>query len=167
MRVIVGNSENLSLISSRYIVWKYRDFLQLPCVLLPPLGTILAMVIEVRKCLSILNKMNKLKPISQSLVPRHTLDISMKYSYVPQTEAPYKMDRYSPVDWSASEPEKVMVILMMAIVSMMIMMLQVTVLMPSTRFLLPRDSLSKIVTGQVTLSSHWSTLLILCCHLPG
>ena len=51
MRVIVGNSENLSLISSRYIVWKYRDFLQLPCVLLPPLGTILAMVIEVRKYL--------------------------------------------------------------------------------------------------------------------
>ena len=31
----------------------------------------------------------------------------MKYSFVPQTEAPYKMDRYSPVDWSASEPEKV------------------------------------------------------------
>ena len=48
-RMIVGYSENLSLISSRYIVWKYRDFLQLPCVLLPPLGTILATVIEVRK----------------------------------------------------------------------------------------------------------------------
>ena len=29
-------------------MWKYRDFLQLPCVLLPPLGTILATVIEVR-----------------------------------------------------------------------------------------------------------------------
>ena len=49
----------------------------------------------------------------QSLVPRHTLDISMKYSYVPQTEAPYKMDRYSPVDWSASEPEKVSQVMMM------------------------------------------------------
>ena len=58
MRVIVGNSENLSLISSRYIVWKYRDFLQLPCVLLPPLGTILAMVIEVRKYLYPWDKMN-------------------------------------------------------------------------------------------------------------
>lgn len=58
MRVIVGNSENLSLISSRYIVWKYRDFLQLPCVLLPPLGTILAMVIEVRKYLHPWDKMN-------------------------------------------------------------------------------------------------------------
>ena len=110
--------------------------------------------------------MNKPKPISQSLVPRHTLDISMKYSYVPQTEAPYKMDRYSPVDWSASEPEKVTEILMMAIVLMMIL-LQVTVLMPSTRFLLPRDSLSKIVTGQVMLCPHWSILLILCCHWTG
>ena len=96
----------LSLISSRYFVWKYRDFLQLPCVLLPPLGTILATVIEVRRLfrddLYILYML-----FSQSLVPRHTLDISMKYSFVPQTEAPYKMDRYSPVDWSASEPEKV------------------------------------------------------------
>ena len=87
-------------------MWKYRDFLQLPCVLLPPLGTILATVIEVRRQfrdnLYILYML-----FSQSLVPRHTLDISMKYSFVPQTEAPYKMDRYSPVDWSASEPEKV------------------------------------------------------------
>ena len=111
--------------------------------------------------------MNKPKPISQSLVPRHQLDISMKYSYVPQTEAPYKMDRYSPVDWSASEPEKVMEILMMTMVLMMMMMLQVTVLMPSTRFLLPRDSLSKIVTGQVTLFPHWSTFLILSSHWSG
>ena len=106
------------------------------------------------------------RPTLQLVVPRHTLDISMKYSYVPQTEAPYKMDRYSPVDWSASEPEKVTEILMMTIVLMM-MMLQVTVLMPSTRFLLPRDSLSKIVTGQVMLCPHWSILLILCSHLPG
>ena len=89
----------------------------------------------------------------------------MKYSYVPQTEAPYKMDRYSPVDWSASEPEKVMEILMMTMV--LTMMLQVTVLMPSTRFLLPRDSLSKIVTGQVMFSSHWSILLMLCSHWSG
>ena len=42
------------------------------------------------------------------LVPRHTLDITMKYSYVPQTEAPYKLDRSSPeIDWNVSEPEKV------------------------------------------------------------
>ena len=33
-------------------------------------------------------------------------------------------------------------------------MLQVTVLMPSSRFLLPRDSLSKIVTGQM----NWNTM---------
>ena len=117
MRMIVGYSENLSLISSRYIVWKYRDFLQLPCVLLPPLGTILATVIEVRKNVYPRDKMNNEKPLSQSLVPRHTLDISMKYSFVPQTEAPYKMDRYSPVDWSASEPEKV---IMMTMIFMMI-----------------------------------------------
>ena len=32
----------------------------------------------------------------------------MKYSYVPQTEAPYKLDRTSPdVDWTICEPEKV------------------------------------------------------------
>ena len=32
----------------------------------------------------------------------------MKYSYVPQTEAPYKLDRTSPeIDWNVSEPEKV------------------------------------------------------------
>ena len=83
----------------------------------------------------------------------------MKYSFVPQTEAPYKMDRYSPVDWSASEPEKVRIVMMMIVmmmimkIMMMMMMLQVTVLMPSTRFLLPRDSLSKIVTGQVNWGS--------------
>ena len=127
-------------------MWKYRDFLQLPCVLLPPLGTILATVIEVSE-----ENIQRLSVYtlfcSQSLVPRHTLDISMKYSFVPQTEAPYKMDRYSPVDWSASEPEKVRIVIGRQM--MMMMMLQVTVLMPSTRFLLPRDSLSKIVTGQV------------------
>ena len=33
-------------------------------------------------------------------------------------------------------------------------MSQVTVLMPSSRFLLPRDSLSKIVTGQM----NWNTM---------
>ena len=88
-------------------MWKYRDFLQLPCVLLPPLGTILATVIEVRRRLLRDNLYILFMFFSQSLVPRHTLDISMKYSFVPQTEAPYKMDRYSPVDWSASEPEKV------------------------------------------------------------
>jgi len=101
-----------------YIIWKYRDAIQIPCVLFPPLGTLLATVIEL-------------------VVPRHTLDISMKYSYVPQTEAPYKLDRTSPdVDWTICEPEKV------------------TVLMPSSRFLLPRDSLSKIVTGQM----NWSAM---------
>ena len=43
----------------------------------------------------------------QSIVPRHTLDVCMKYSYVPQTEAPYKLDRTSPdIDW-AEEPQKV------------------------------------------------------------
>ena len=46
----------------------------------------------------------------QLVVPRHTLDISMKYSYVPQTDnTPYKLDRTSPeIDWTVSEPEKVM-----------------------------------------------------------
>ena len=45
------------------------------------------------------------------MVPRHTLDISMKYSYVPQTDnTPYKLDRTSPeIDWTVSEPEKVTV----------------------------------------------------------
>ena len=74
--------------------------------------------------------------VCQLIVPRHTLDITMKYSYVPQTDAPYKLDRTSPdIDWSVSEPEKV------------------TVVMPNSRFLLPRDSLSKIVTGQMNWSS--------------
>ena len=47
----------------------------------------------------------------QLVVPRHTLDISMKYSYVPQTDnTPYKLDRTSPeIDWTVSEPEKVTV----------------------------------------------------------
>ena len=70
-------------------MWKYRQFLLLPAALLPPLGTLLAALCEL-------------------LVPRHTLDIHMKYSFVPQTEAPYKMDRTSPdIDWTASEPQKV------------------------------------------------------------
>ena len=43
--------------------------------------------------------------------------------------------------------------LVMTGIQMRIMMMQVTVLMPSTRFLLPRDSLSKIVTGQVNWGS--------------
>lgn len=96
-----------------YIMWKYKDIILLPCVLFPPLGTVLAAVCEL-------------------MVARHSLDITMKYSYVPQTDAPYKLDRTSPdIDWSVSEPEKV------------------TVVMPNSRFLLPRDSLSKIVTGQM------------------
>merc|ERR1719410_359243 len=61
----------------------------------------------------------------------------MKYRYSPQPEATFKLDRTSPeIDWTVSEPEKV------------------TVLMPSSRFLLPRDSLSKIVTGQM----NWNTM---------
>ena len=75
-------------------MWKYKDVIMVPCILFPPLGTLLAAVCEL-------------------IVARHTLDITMKYSYVPQTEAPYKMDRYSPVDWSASEPEKVSQVMMM------------------------------------------------------
>ena len=40
-------------------------------------------------------------------MPRHTLDVCMKYSYVPQTEAPYKLDKsYPDIDW-AEEPQKV------------------------------------------------------------
>ena len=70
------------------------------------------------------------------IVPRHTLDITIKYSYIHQTAAPYKLDSTSPeIDWSVSEPEKV------------------TVVMPNSRFLLPRDSLSKIVTGQMNWNS--------------
>ena len=45
--------------------------------------------------------------ISQYMVPRHTLDICMKYSYVPQTEAPYKLDKSIPeIDWT-EEPQRV------------------------------------------------------------
>ena len=53
------------------------------------------------------------RPTLQLVVPRHTLDISMKYSYVPQTDnTPYKLDRTSPeIDWTVSEPEKVTVII--------------------------------------------------------
>ena len=91
-------------------MWKYKDVIMVPCILFPPLGTLLAAVCEL-------------------IVARHTLDITMKYSYVPQTDAPYKLD------WSVCEPEKV------------------TVVMPNSRFLLPRDSLSKIVTGQMNWSS--------------
>ena len=92
------------------MMWKYKDVLLVPSILFPPLGTVLAGVCEL-------------------VVARHTLDITMKYSYVPQTDAPYKLD------WSVCEPEKV------------------TVVMPNSRFLLPRDSLSKIVTGQMNWSS--------------
>ena len=31
----------------RYIIWKYKDFMMVPCILLPPLGTLLAAVCEV------------------------------------------------------------------------------------------------------------------------
>ena len=46
----------------------------------------------------------------QSIVPRHTLDVCMKYSHVPQTEAPYKLDRAEQeIDW-AEEPQKVSIV---------------------------------------------------------
>jgi len=99
-----------------YIMWKHKDILMIPSVIFPILGTILAAVVE-------------------SIVPRHTLDVCMKYSHVPQTEAPYKLDRAEQeIDW-AEEPQKV------------------TIVMPNSRFLVPRDSLSRIVTGEV----DWST----------
>ena len=61
-----------------------------------------------RRSLNDTNNITETYFLFQLVVPRHTLDISMKYSYVPQTEAPYKLDRTSPdVDWSISEPEKV------------------------------------------------------------
>lgn len=94
-----------------YIVWKYKKSLSVPLILLPPLGTCFTVIFE-------------------SLVPRHNLDISIKYSYVPQTEAPYQLDKTVP-DIDFEEPQKV------------------TIVMPSERFLVPRDSLSRIVTGEV------------------
>jgi len=118
------NGPNLTAIVHRemdlpvfwYIMWKHKDILMIPSVIFPTLGTILAAVFE-------------------SIVPRHTLDVCMKYSYVPQTEAPYKLDRTSPdIDW-AEEPQKV------------------TIVMPSSRFLVPRDSLSRIVTGEIDWSN--------------
>ena len=112
-------------------MWKYKDVIMLPCILFPPLGTVLAAVCEVSP-----SSLLSLSFLSQLIVPRHTLDITIKYSYVPQTDLTYKLDRTSPeIDWSVSEPEKV------------------TVVMPNSRFLLPRDSLSKIVTGQMNWNS--------------
>ena len=113
------------------MMWKYKDVIMLPCILFPPLGTVLAAVCEVSP-----SSLLSLSFLSQLIVPRHTLDITIKYSYVPQTDLTYKLDRTSPeIDWSVSEPEKV------------------TVVMPNSRFLLPRDSLSKIVTGQMNWNS--------------
>jgi len=99
-----------------YIVWKYKKTLSVPLIMLPPLGT----------CFSV---------IFETMVPRHTLDISIKYSYVPQTEAPYQLDKTVP-DIDFEEPQKV------------------TIVMPSERFLVPRDSLSRIVTGEVNWSQE-------------
>ena len=44
-------------------MWKYKDVLMVPCILFPPLGTLLAAVCEL-------------------VVARHTLDITMKYRYI-------------------------------------------------------------------------------------
>ena len=41
-------------------MWKYKDVIMVPCILFPPLGTVLAAVCEL-------------------VVARHTLDITMKY----------------------------------------------------------------------------------------
>jgi len=84
--------------------------------MLPPLGTCFSLIFE-------------------TMVPRHSLDISIKYSYVPQTEAPYQLDKTVP-DIDFEEPQKV------------------TIVMPSERFLVPRDSLSRIVTGDVNWSQE-------------
>ena len=47
----------------------------------------------------------------QGTAPRHNLDLNIKYSFVPQTDPPYELDKSVPeIDFS--EPHKVILLLM-------------------------------------------------------
>ncbi|XP_023321581.1 uncharacterized protein LOC111696256 [Eurytemora carolleeae] len=94
-----------------YFMWKQRHFLQVISTIFPPLGIFFNYLLE---------------DGSQ----RHNLDITIKYSFVPQTDPPYQLDKSVP-DIDFSEPQKI------------------TILMPCERFLVPRDSLSRIITGEI------------------
>jgi hypothetical protein len=50
------------------------------------------------------------KPV-QGTAPRHNLDLNIKYSFVPQTDPPYELDKSVPeIDFS--EPHKVILLFM-------------------------------------------------------
>jgi len=99
-----------------YFMWKYKEVVMVISTLVPPLGLFFQYLLE---------------RSSQ----RHSLDLSIKYSFVPQTDPPYQLDK-TVQDIDFAEPQKV------------------TILLPSERFLVPRDSLSRIITGEVDWRQH-------------
>eukprot|EP00090_Calanus_glacialis_P019547 TRINITY_DN30007_c0_g1_i1.p1 TRINITY_DN30007_c0_g1~~TRINITY_DN30007_c0_g1_i1.p1 ORF type:complete len:183 (-),score=39.69 TRINITY_DN30007_c0_g1_i1:63-611(-) len=98
-----------------YTMWKYKSIILLPATLCPVIGTLLN--------------------AAEDYVSRHSMNIRMKYIYMPKAEVMYTKDMVrKEVVWE-EEIQKI------------------TIVLPQYRILVPRDSLTKIVVGDMDVTN--------------
>jgi len=98
-----------------YTMWKYKSIILIPATLCPVIGTLLK--------------------AAEDYVPRHSMNIRMKFNYMPKAEVMYTKDRVSKEMVWEEEIQKV------------------TIVLPQYRILVPRDSLTKIVVGDMDVTN--------------